>query len=34
MNTYRRKKNVLGRAFGIFRSMSEMGRLIDSVYVC
>jgi len=33
MSTYR-KKNILGRAFGICKSTSELGRLADSVYVC
>ena len=34
MSTYRRKKNILERAFGICKSMSELGRLANLVYLC
>jgi len=33
MKTYRRKESILGRAFGICKSTSELGRLAGSVYV-
>ena len=33
MSTYRRKKNILGQAFGICKSTSELEKLADSMYV-
>ena len=33
MKTYKRKKSILGRAFGTCKGTSELGRLVGSVYV-
>ena len=33
MRTYRKKKSILGWAFGICKDISELERFADSVYV-
>ena len=33
MKTYRKKKSILGQAFGICKGTSELGRFTGSVYV-
>ena len=33
MKTYRKKKSILGQAFGICKGMSELGKFTDSMYV-
>ena len=33
MNTYRKKKSILGQAFGTYKGTSELGRFAGSMYV-